>query len=187
MEQTKDLLQKAKEENDKALEALQKEFFNIRGGRISAELLDGVKVSVYGSFMPISSIGNVTVCDPRTLCVIVWDASNVKFIESGLQQSTLGFSLRTEGVKIFASLPEMSQERRVELIKIVRKKAEEIRVRIRNIRRDLNDAVKKLKSESKISEDLSNQTLEMSQKITDSFIEKVDIILQIKEKDLSSI
>lgn len=167
---------------DGALEQLRTEFVGLRTGRASTNMLETVMVEAYGSHMPLSQCGSVSVPEPRLLTVTVWDASITKAVEKAITQSGLGLNPQAEGTVIRVPIPQLNEERRKELQKVAGKYSEAARVSIRNIRRDAMDTIKAMKGD--VSEDDQKRLSEEVQKITDEYIAKVDKMLADKEKDI---
>lgn len=176
-----------KQRMQSTVENLEKEFAGLRTGRASAGMLDPITVDVYGARMPLNQVGTVGVPEPRLLTVQVWDASQTKAVEKAIRDSGLGLNPQAEGTLIRVPVPELSTERRTELVKVAGKYAEAARVAIRNIRRDGMDSVKKLEKDKAVSEDDAKRQSEEIQKTTDGFIKKVDDILANKEKDVMKV
>lgn len=172
---------------DKSLVALKDEFTKIRTGRAHTSLLDHIKVDFYGNIVPINQAASVSVADARTLAVQPWDRSMVPVIEKAILNSDLGLNPSTAGEIIRVPLPMLTEERRKEMIKVVRSEAETARVACRNIRRDANHEVKELLKEKEISEDDAHRTEDEIQKITDKHIADIEQMLEVKEKDLMEI
>ena len=170
-----------------ALDSLKKEFSGLRTGRASTNLLDPIVVEAYGSRMPITQVGTINVPEARLIIVQVWDKSMVKAIEKAIRDAGLGLNPVADGQMIRVPLPELSQERRLELTKIAAKYAEQGRVSIRNVRRDGMDHLKQLLKDSIISEDDHRHMSEAIQKLTDEFVKKADEMLEIKEKEITQI
>lgn len=170
----------------KSIESLQKAFTKIRTGRAHPSLLDQVNVSYYGSESPLSQVANVSVEDSRTLKVTPWEKGMVQAIEKAILSSGLGLNPATQGTVIRIPLPALTEERRRDLVKIVKNEAEQGRVSIRNIRRDANAAIKDALKEKLISEDDARQAEEKIQKLTDQYIKEVEKHLEEKEADLLS-
>ncbi len=170
----------------KSVEALQKAFTKIRTGRAHPSLLDQISVSYYGSDTPLSQVANVSVEDSRTLKVTPWEKDMVQAIEKAIMTSDLGLNPTTQGVVIRIPLPPLTEERRRDLVKVVKNEAEQGRVAIRNIRRDANSEIKEALKEKMISEDEAHDGEQEVQKITDKFIKEVEKHLEIKEADLLS-
>jgi ribosome recycling factor len=170
-----------------ALKSLHHEFTGLRTGRASVNLLDTINVEAYGSHMPLNQVGTVSAPEARLLVVSVWDKSMVKAVEKSIQNAGLGLNPMSDGQLVRVPLPEMSEERRKEMVKIAAKYAEETRIAVRNVRRDGMDYYKKLQKDSKISEDELHRHTDEIQKLTDQFIQKVDESLVHKEKDIMSV
>ncbi len=181
-----DIQQDASSRMAKSIEALQKAFSKIRTGRAHPSLLDQITVSYYGSDSPLSQVANVSVEDSRTLKVTPWEKSMVQAIEKAIMASDLGLNPATQGIVIRIPLPPLTEERRRDLVKIVKQEAEQGRVSIRSIRRDANSEIKEALKEKLISEDEARAGEEKVQKITDQFIKKVEKHLEEKEADLLS-
>ena len=170
-----------------ALEVLQKEFGALRTGRASTSLLEPIMIEAYGTQLPLNQVGTVGIPEPRTLTVQVWDKSNVPLVDSAIQKSELGINPQIDGQIIRLRIPDLTEERRKELIKVLKNMGEKGKVSIRNIRREANEELKKKLKDKAISED-ENKTYEKSiQKITDSNIESIDKILNEKEKEILQI
>lgn len=172
---------------DKTLESLKADFGGLRAGRAHASLLDGIMVEAYGSMTPIAQVGTVSVPDPRTISISIWDKSMAKNVEKALRESDLGLNPASDGTLIRIPIPPLSEERRRELSKIAGKYAEQNKVAIRNIRRDALDEIKKLKKDNLISEDDEKRFETEVQKLTDDSIKKIDEMLSSKEKDIMQV
>lgn len=178
------LLKEAESKMDKSVENLQQELSGIRTGRATPTLLDVVHVDAYGSKMKINQLGTVTVPDAHLIVIDLWDKSLIGAVEKAIMASPLGVTPSNDGRLIRIPIPPLSEERRKELIKVVHKIAEEARVAVRNIRRNILDELKKEQKESKITEDDLHKLSDEVQKITDKHIEKIDQIVKAKEKDI---
>ncbi len=183
----KELLDDAKRRMDKSVKTFQAEIAKVRTGRASVALVDSIKVDYYGTTMPLNQMATITVADARLIVIQPWDPSAIGAIEKAIQRSDLGLSPTNDGKVIRIAVPPLTEERRKELVKMVRKMAEEARVAVRNIRRDVLDDLKELKKEGEISEDDFYRAQDQLQKITDEHIEKIDEILEHKEKDIMTI
>jgi len=181
-----DIQQDAAIRMGKSVEALQKAFTKIRTGRAHPSLLDQISVSYYGSETPLSQVANVSVEDSRTLKVSPWEKDLVKAIEKAIMTSDLGLNPTTQGVVIRIPLPPLTEERRRELVKLVKNEAEQGRVAVRNIRRDANSEIKEALKEKMVSEDEAHDGEEKIQQITDKHIKEIEKHLEIKEADLLS-
>lgn len=171
----------------KSIESLKKEFSGLRTGRASTALLDSIMVDAYGSMMPINQVANVSVPEARMLSVSVWDKNLIKHVEKAIRESSLGLNPMNDGVQIRIPLPPLSEERRIELTKVAGKYTEESRVAVRNIRRDILDKIKKLKTDNEISEDEEKRYSEEVQKITDKAIADMDELLKAKEVEIKQV
>jgi ribosome recycling factor len=169
---------------DGALEALQKEFAGLRTGRASTHLLDQIKVTAYGSVMPLNQVGTVNVPEPRMITVQVWDRGLTREVEKAIRDAGLGLNPASDGQLVRVPIPELSQERRAELSKIAHKYAEQARVAVRNVRRDGMEFLKKQEKDGKISEDEHRKLHDEVQKLTDGHVKKVDDALAAKEKEI---
>jgi ribosome recycling factor len=170
----------------KSIEALQKAFTKIRTGRAHPSLLDQITVTYYGTDSPLSQVANVSVEDSRTLKVVPWEKGMIQAIEKAIMSSGLGLNPATQGTVIRLPLPALTEERRRDLVKVVKNEAEQGRVAIRNIRRDANASIKDALKEKLISEDDARQAEDKIQKLTDQYIKDVEKCLEEKEADLLS-
>lgn len=178
--------QHAEERMDKAIQALKRDLATLRAGRATPSLLDRIQVDYYGSPTPVNQLANVNTPDSRTLMIQPWDKSSLSEIERAILKSDLGLTPANDGTNIRLSIPPLTEERRVELVKMTKKFGEEAKVAIRNIRRDANDDIKKLEK-TDISEDESRRHQEDIQKTTDKFIAEVDKVLAAKEKEIMEV
>lgn len=177
----------ATEKMEKAIQVLKKDLAALRAGRATPALLEKVVVEYYGSEMPVNQLANISTPDPRTLVIQPWDKSTLADIERAILKSDLGLTPSNDGNVIRINLPALTQERRAELVKVVKKTGEEAKVAIRNIRRDANDDIKKLEKNGDISEDESRRGQDEIQKLTDKFIQEADKIVAAKEKEIMEI
>lgn len=177
----------AEERMEKSITALKGNFSKIRTGRAHPSLLDNVIVSYYGAATPLRQLANVVVEDSRTLALTVFDKSSIQAVEKGILQSDLGLNPISAGTTMRIPLPPLTEERRKDLIKVVRGEAEQGRVSIRNIRRDANSDIKELLKEKEISEDESRGAEESIQEETNKFVKQVDELLKAKEAELMEI
>jgi ribosome recycling factor len=182
-----DVQQRTTERMKKSIEALKHEFAKIRTGRAHPSLLEHVHVNYYGNEVPLSQTANVTVEDSRTLAITPWERTMVPVIEKAILKSDLGLNPSTTGVVIRVPLPALTEQRRKDLIKVVRHEAENGRVAVRNIRRDANTELKSALKDKLISEDDEKRSEEQVQKLTDQFIKEIDTLLEDKEADLLAI
>jgi ribosome recycling factor len=180
-------LAQTKQRMEGAVDALRKEFAGLRTGRASTSLLDHVSVDAYGSMMPLNQVGTVGVLEPRLLTVQVWDKGLVKSVEKAIRDAGLGLNPQPDGQIVRVPLPELSSERRQELVKIAGKYAESARVAVRNVRRDAMDALKKEQKDGKISEDEHKGQSEKVQKLTDELIKKIDEAFAAKDKEITQV
>ena len=172
---------------NKAIEVFSKELSTLRTGRANASMLDLVKVDVYGQQMPINQIGSITTPEPRMINIQVWDQNNVALIDSAIQKSELGLNPQIDGQLIRLPIPELNEERRNELKKLIKSMGEKCKVSIRNIRRDANDDLKKLLKSKEIGEDEEKTFEKNVQNITDKHILIVDEKVSTKEKEIMTI
>lgn len=169
---------------NKAVETLESDYKRLRTGRASISLVDGIKVDYYGSPTQLSQLATLTVPDPRTIMIQPWDTSVVGEIEKAILKSELGLTPMNDGKAIRISIPPLTAERRRDLVKVVKKKAEESKVAVRNIRRDINEKIKDLKKDKKVSEDEQFRAQDEIQKITDDYVKKIDGVYATKEKEI---
>ena len=172
---------------DKSIQSLKKDISTLRTGRANVNMLDTIKIDVYGQLMPIEQLGTVSVPEARLISIQVWDKSNISIIESAIQKSELGINPQIDGQIIRLRIPDLTEERRKDLIKILKNMGEKSRVSIRNIRREANEELKKKQKDKIISEDQSKNYEKNIQKLTDTNIENIDKIVSIKEKEIIQI
>ena len=172
---------------DKAIEVFSKELSSLRTGRANAAMLDLIKVDVYGQLMPINQIGSITTPEPRMINIQVWDQNNVTLVDAAIQKSELGLNPQIDGQLIRLPIPELNEERRVELKKLIKSMGEKCKISIRNIRRDANEELKKLLNSKDIGEDEEKVFEKNVQTITDSHIKIVDEKVSTKEKEIMTI
>jgi len=170
-----------------AVSVLHEEFGGLRTGRASASLLDRIVVSAYGSELPLNQVANVSVPEARLIVVNVWDRGNVQAVERAIRESDLGLNPATDGQILRVPIPELSEERREELVKVAHRYAEQARVSVRNVRRDGMDRLRKLEKEGEISKDEHHAWAEEIQEMTDDFVGKIDRVLEEKEKEIRQI
>lgn len=180
-------LEQYKEKMNKTIENLKEEFAAIRAGRANPRLLDKIKVDYYGQPSSIQAVANVSVPEARIIQIQPWESRMIKEIEKAILASDLGINPSNDGKVIRLVFPELTEERRKELVKDVKKKAENAKVAVRNIRRDANDAFKKMNKSSEISEDEWKALEEECQELTDSYIEEIDEILEAKSKEILTV
>ena len=172
---------------DKAIEVFAKELSSLRTGRANAAMLDLVKVDVYGQQMPINQVGSITTPEPRMINIQVWDANNVPLVDAAIKKSDLGLNPQIDGQLIRLPVPELNEERRTDLKKLIKSIGEKCKVSIRNIRRDANEELKKLLKAKEIGEDEEKSSEKNVQTITDNHIKVVDEKVSLKEKEIMTI
>ena len=172
---------------DKSIQSFKKDISTLRTGRANTSMLDTIKVDVYGQLMPVEQLATINVPEARLISVQVWDKTNVTLIESAIQKSELGINPQIDGQTIRLRIPDLTEERRKELIKILKNMGEKGKIAIRNIRREANEELKKKLKDKIISEDLSNNFEKNIQKLTDTSIENIEKILAAKEKEIIQI
>ena len=172
---------------DKSIEAFTKELSSLRTGRANAAMLDLVKVDVYGQQMPINQIASITTPEPRMINIQVWDQNNVPLVDAAIKKSELGLNPQIDGQLIRLPVPELNEERRTELKKLIKSIGEKCKVSIRNIRRDANEELKKLLKAKEIGEDEEKSSEKNVQTITDEHIKIVDEKVSLKEKEIMTI
>ena len=172
---------------DKAIEVFAKELSSLRTGRANSAMLDLIKVDVYGQQMPINQIGSITTPEPRMINIQVWDLNNVPLIDSAIKKSELGLNPQIDGQLVRLPIPELNEERRIELKKLIKSMGEKCKISIRNIRRDANEELKKLLKSKEIGEDEEKNFEKNVQNITDNHIKIVDEKVLTKEKEIMTI
>ena len=172
---------------DKAIEAFSKELSSLRTGRANAAMLDLVRVDVYGQQIPVNQIGSITTPEPRMINIQVWDQNNVNLVDAAIKKSELGLNPQIDGQLIRLPIPELNEERRTELKKLIKSMGEKCKISIRNIRRDANEELKKLLKSKEISEDEEKSFEKNVQNITDKHIAIVDEKVSSKEKEIMTI
>ena len=183
----KEVLDEAKDRMNKTISVLKSELASLRAGRANPQVLDRIAVDYYGSMTPITQLGNVSTPEPRMLIISLWDTKMIGAVEKAIQKSDLGINPANDGKVIRLVFPELTEERRKDLVKTVRKKGEESKVAIRSIRRDTMDQIKKQKKDGELTEDDQKQLETKLQKQTDDFIKGIDTILSAKEKEILSV
>ena len=183
----KDLLTDAESRMEKVVENLVREYAALRAGRANPALLDKVMVDYYGSLTPLNQTANISCPEPRLMVIQPWDKSNISAIERAIMKSDLGITPASDGQVIRLMVPQLTEERRRELVKLCAKRAEEAKVAVRNVRRDANDDIKELEKSKEASEDESKKGLDDAQKLTDKFIKRVEEILQKKEAEIMEV
>lgn len=183
----RNMLKQFEEKMDKSLDSLINEFSGIRAGRANPHVLDKIRVDYYGQPTPLQQVANISVPEPRTLMIQPWESSLIKEIEKAIMCSDLGITPNNDGKAIRLNFPELTEERRKEMAKDVKKKGENAKIAIRNIRRDANDAFKKQNKASEISDDELKDLEDKVQKMTDKFIDKVDKTVEEKTKEIMTV
>ena len=172
---------------DKTIQSFKKDISTLRTGRANTSMLDTIKVDVYGQLMPIDQLATVSVPEARLISIQVWDKSNINIIESAIQKSELGINPQIDGQIIRLRIPDLTEDRRKDLIKILKSMSEKSKVSIRNIRREANEDLKKKLKDKIISEDQNKNFEKVIQKFTDDYIKNIETILSEKEKEISQI
>ena len=181
------ILEETGERMEKSLGAFKRELAGIRTGRATTTLLDSVKVEAYGQQMPLNQVASVSVPESRLILVQPWDRTIISDVEKAIHKSDLGLVPNTDGNVIRLAIPPLTEERRHDLVKIVRKQAEEARVSVRNIRRDANDSLKKAQKDGTVSEDDSHKAMDEVQELTDKYVEQIDKTLKSKEGEIMEV
>jgi len=169
---------------DKTIQSFKKDLSSLRTGRANSSMLDMIKVDVYGQMMPVNQLASISVPEARLITIQVWDQANVKLVDSAIQKSDLGVNPQIDGSLLRIRIPDLTEERRKDLIKVLKNIGEKNKVAVRNIRREANDQLKKFIKDKKISEDEEKLFEKNIQKITDDSISNIDKILQDKEKEI---
>ena len=175
------------EKMKKSIESVVSDFDTVRAGRANASVLDKISVEYYGTETPINQVANVSIPDPRIIQIAPWEQSMLKAIEKAIQKSDLGINPSNDGKVIRLLMPELTEERRKDLVKQTRKLAEECKIAIRSIRREANDQIKKMKKDNLITEDEQKTTEDKIQKATDKIVKEVDAVTADKEKELMAV
>ncbi|MES2961338.1 MAG: ribosome recycling factor [Pseudomonadota bacterium] len=182
-----ELTDKTRKKMEDTMNSLKRDMDSISTGRATPNLLDPVKVEVYGSFMPLSQVASVSVPEATTLSIQVWDRENLRAVEKAIINSNLGFNPLVDGMTIRIMIPKLSEERRKEMVKLAKKYGEDKKIAVRNVRRDALDDFKKKEKELAASKDQIHSFNDIVQKITDEFIKKIDDVITAKEKELMKI
>ena len=177
----------ARHRMDKSVEAFRSEITKIRTGKATTALLDGIKVDYYGTMTPLNQVGNVTVLDAHTLSVTPWDKTVVQAVDKAILEANIGLNPVSDGTNLKIPIPPLNEERRRELVKLVKKFGEDSKIAVRNVRRDANDHLKKAEKDKKLSEDQLKDAEDSVQKLTDEHIKKVDDILKHKEEEIMEV
>lgn len=181
------LMNDCKDKMAKAIEATRHKFTAIRAGRASVAMLDGIKVEQYGSLMPLNQVGTVSAPEPRLLVIDPWDKSVIPVIEKAIMASNVGLTPNNDGRVIRLMVPELTADRRKEYVKLAKKEAEEGKVAVRNIRKDINNALRRLQKDEEITEDELKKYEDEVQKLTDKTIKDIDALLAVKEKEITTV
>lgn len=182
-----DTIKQSEEKMDKSLETLKNEYLSIRAGRANPHILDRLQVNYYGTPTPIQQVANISVPEARMIQIQPWETSLIKEIEKSILGSDIGITPNNDGKMIRLVFPELTEERRKELVKDVKKKGENIKIAVRNIRREANDLLKKQSKASEISEDEQKQLEEKIQKLTDKYVEEIDKTIENKSKEILTV
>ncbi|MBI4683964.1 MAG: ribosome recycling factor [Nitrospirae bacterium] len=183
----KEIKIKTAERMDGAIDALKKEFASIRTGRASLSLLDNIKVDYYGTLTPLQQLASLSIPESRQIAIQPWEQKIISDIEKAILKSDLGLTPTNDGKVIRINIPTLTEERRKQLVKIIKKAAEDSKIEIRNMRRDTNEDIKKSEKEKHISEDETKKSIDEIQKLTDSYIKKIDEIVSHKEKEIMEV
>ncbi|HHY16217.1 MAG TPA: ribosome recycling factor [Firmicutes bacterium] len=181
------ILQDGEDRMEEVIDATKKTFSGIRTGRANPGLLDRIVVSYYGTPTPLKQMASISVPEPRLLVITPWDKNSIKDVEKAILMSDLGLVPSNDGTVIRIAIPTLTEERRKELVRVVRKDAEDYRVSVRNIRRDLNDSLRTLEKDGDISEDEYHRVQGTVQELTDRFVAEIDKLLEAKEKEIMEI
>ncbi|MDD2443697.1 MAG: ribosome recycling factor [Desulfotomaculaceae bacterium] len=183
----KEIFKEAESNMKKTIEVVKKELASMRAGRATPALLDKIMVNYYGTPTPVNQLANISVPEARLLVIQPWDKSSLPEIEKAILKSDLGINPSNDGAVIRLVIPQLTQERRAELMKVIKKKAEEGKVAVRNIRRETNDLLKAMQKDGDISEDEHKRRQDEVQKLTDRLIKEIDDILSAKEQEIMKI
>lgn len=181
------MLKQFEEKMEKSLENLENEYANIRAGRANPNILNKIKVDYYGSPTPLQQVGNISVPEARTILITPWENSLLKEIEKAIINSDLGITPNNDGKSVIINFPELTEDRRKELVKDIKKKGENAKVAVRNIRRDANDYFKKQFKANEISEDEQKDYEDKVQKLTDKYVDKIDAVMEGKSKEIMTV
>jgi ribosome recycling factor len=181
------IIKDARQRMDKTIEAFRSEITKIRTGKATTALLDGIRVDYYGTPSPLNQVGSVSVLDVHTISITPWDKTMVPIIDKAILSADLGLNPISDGTNIKVPIPPLTEERRKELVKLVKKFGEESKVALRNVRRDANDHLKKMEKEKKLTEDELKEAEKETQKLTDEHIGKIDELIKHKEKEIMEV
>ncbi|MBQ9923714.1 MAG: ribosome recycling factor [Clostridia bacterium] len=182
-----EILDIATEKMNKTINVMKQEYNSLRAGRANPQALDRITADYYGTPTPVNQMGNISVPEPRMLIISLWDTKLIPVVEKAIQKSDLGINPANDGKVIRLIFPELTEERRKELAKVIRKKAEESKVAVRSIRRDAMEDIKKQKKDNLLTEDDQKKLEEKVQKLTDEKVKEIDTIAQAKEKEIMSV
>lgn len=182
-----DIISKADDKMNKTIAVLKKELSSMKAGRANPAMLDRIEVEYYGTVTPLTQLANITAPEPRVLMIHPWDKSSIKAIEKAILKSDLGINPSNDGVAIRLVIPELTEETRKNLVKVVKKTGEDAKVAIRAIRRDCNDKIKNLKKENELPEDEIKKAEDEIQKRTDAHIKEIEKLVEAKEKEIMSV
>jgi ribosome recycling factor len=180
-------LKEGRQKMEKTLDVLRDELHSVRTGRASASLLDNITIDYYGTPTPVTQIATVNVPEPRSITISPWDVSIIAAIEKAILTSNLGLNPANDGKMIRVPVPPLSEERRKDLVKVIKKMAEDTKIALRNIRRDENEKIKTQKKDGDIPEDMEKKLLDEIQKVTDEFVHKVDEVVNKKEAEIMEV
>lgn len=181
------IIKEAKHKMDKTIEAFRQEITRVRTGKATTTLLDGIKVDYYGNPTPLNQVGNVTVLDAHTLAITPWDKSMIEAIDKAILSANIGLNPINDGTNIKIPIPPLTEERRKDLVKLVKKFGEDAKIALRNVRREANDKLKKMEKEKELSEDLRHDAEADIQKVTDNHSKTIDDMITHKEKEIMEI
>ena len=182
-----EVVKEAKHKMDKTIEAFRSDIAKVRTGKATTALLDGIKVEYYGNLSPLNQVANVTVLDAHTLSITPWDKNMVTEIDKAIMSADLGFNPVNDGTNIKVPIPQLTEERRKDFVKIVKKYGEEAKIALRNVRREANDKLKKMEKEKELSEDLRHDYESEVQTVTDNHSKRIDEMVLHKEKEIMEI
>ena len=182
-----EIMSETRQAMQKSVEALHNEMATVRTGRANAHLLDLIRVEYYSSQVPINQVATVGIPEPRLIAIQPWDKTAIPLVEKAIQESNLGLTPSNDGTVIRLPIPQLTEERRQELVKVVRQYAEESRISVRNARRDANDLIKDAQKEGEIPEDDAKRGTERVQELTDDFVVKIDEVLKEKETEIMEV
>lgn len=183
----KEIIKNGEERMKKAIDALRRELVSLRAGRANPSLLDKISVEYYGALTPINQLATITVPEARLLVIQPFDKTSIGNIEKAIQKSDLGLTPTNDGSVIRIAIPALTEERRKELVKLVKKYAEEAKVAVRNVRRDVNDDLKKIQKDGELTEDELRRSTDEVQKLTDKYISEIDAVAENKEKEIMEV